>query len=486
MILPFVVSRPHSLLRTRRPLSALLLGVAVTALVTAPLPPGAPTGPAPARGASAVVVAAAGDIVGSCSGTSCDYGLVSNAIIASGATRVLALGDVSNNSGSASDYTTRFGTTWGRFKSSISPVPGNHDYGTSKAANYYAYFGSSAAHGPNGWYSLDVGAWHVVALNSNCSKVGGCQTGSAQEKWLKADLAASRTPCTLAFWHHPRYSSGHDGDNTFTADLYADLYAHGTDVLLSGHSHDYERFAPQNNASARDDAHGITQFVVGTGGAFFTGFGTTKPNSLARQKTAMGALILTLADTSYSWRFAPIAGKTYSDSGSASCHGSGTPAPRTVTFAPTDDATIAQASPTTTYGTASRLTVDGSPVTDSLLRFAVNGLGSCTVTGARLDLTVGSTTNDNSGRGGDVHGTTHSTWSQSNVTWNSAPAATPAVVGSLGAVAQGGRYGVDVGSLVKGEGVVTFRISNPSADGARYLSSEASSSLSPRLMLACG
>jgi acid phosphatase type 7 len=275
--------------------------------------------PATAGGGD-VVLLAAGDIVDTCaSTTSCNYAKVSEVILGDHPDVVLALGDISNNSGTMSDYTERFRPTWGRFQSVISPVPGNHDYAEAHAADYFAYFGS-AAHGPSGYYSFDVGSWHLVGLNSNCAEVGGCRSGSAQELWLRTDLAATTRSCVAAFWHHPRYSSGYGGNTTATADLYADLYAAGADVLLSGHSHDYERFAPQNNASHADPDHGIRQFVVGTGGAFFTGFGGIKSNSQTRQNSVPGALRLLLHRASYTWSFQPVAGRTYSDTGGATCH----------------------------------------------------------------------------------------------------------------------------------------------------------------------
>ena len=564
--------RYFSTISRRRRAGVVAVPAVLLVLALLPVLAGAPSA---AAASGDIVVAAAGDIIGTCSGSGCDYQKVGDVIRASGATRVLALGDISNNSGAASDYTGRFQTAWGSFKSAISPVPGNHDYGTPNAANYFSYFGA-AAHPPNGYYSLDLGSWHVVALNSNCAKVGGCAAGSLQETWLRTDLASDTSPCTLAFWHHPRYSSGHDGDNVFMKDLYADLYAHGADIVLSGHSHDYERFAPQDNASRLDTAHGIAQFVVGTGGAFFTGFGATKPNSLTRQNTAMGALVLTLHSGSYNWRFAPIAGASFTDSGSATCHGGGqgdqtpptTPSAlhttsvtstavglawnassdnvgvtgyrvyrdgtllttvggttptwtdgsvaagrsytyavsaidavgnesgratttvttpggtRTVVFAPTDDATIDQSAPTTNYGAASRLTVDNSPVNHLLLKFAVTGLGNCTVTGARLRLTVGTTTNDNSPRGGDFYAGTSSNWSESTVTWNTAPAAA-GTLASLGAVSLGTTYLVDVSALVHGETTVTIRATSTSTDGARYYSKEGSSTQAPQLQVSC-
>ena len=240
---------------------------------------------------------------------------------------VLTLGDNMQSDPSPTGFATVFDSTWGRVKPLIHPEAGNHDYGYSGAKGYYGYFGAAAGDPTKGYYSFEIGSWHVVALNSNCAKIaGGCASGGAQELWLRADLAAHPGQCTLAFDHHPRYSSGHEGDSTFMTDLYQDLYNAGADVLLSGHSHDYERFNPQNNAAQLDLNHGIAQFVVGTGGAFFTGLGTRHANSVASQNSTFGVLALTLHPSSYDWRFQPEAGKTWTDSGSRACHASTPPA----------------------------------------------------------------------------------------------------------------------------------------------------------------
>jgi hypothetical protein len=293
-------------------------GLAVATAGAAPARSSA-VAPVAATLASGPSLAAAGDIIGDCTGSSCGYQQTAAVIKSLNPTTVLALGDISNRSGSASDYTGPFNSSWGAFKAKIRPVPGNHDYGSAGAVNYFNYFGA-AAHPPRGYYSFDVGTWHIIAINSNCSQVGGCQAGSAQEKWLKTNLAQHPAACTLAFWHHPRYSSGHGGDNTSMKAIFQDLYNARADVVLSGHSHDYERFAPQNNASQLDTANGIRQFVVGTGGSFFTGFGTIKPNSLVRNNNTIGVLRMTLGTSSYSWKFVPVAGKTFTDSGTATCH----------------------------------------------------------------------------------------------------------------------------------------------------------------------
>jgi hypothetical protein len=238
------------------------------------------------------------------------------------ASKVLALGDLQYNSASLSNLRNSYNRSWGRLKPITSPAVGNHE---GNANGYFDYFnGTGAGNGPagargQGYYSFDVGNWHLIALNSNCARVA-CNAGSAQESWLRADLAAHPGACTLAFWHHPRFSSGHDGDGTFMQDIWMTLYNASVDVALVGHSHNYERFAPMNASGGLDRARGIREFVVGTGGAFFTGISSARPNSEARQNNTYGVLKLTLRFGSYEWRFVPEAGKTYSDSGSQACH----------------------------------------------------------------------------------------------------------------------------------------------------------------------
>jgi acid phosphatase type 7 len=278
------------------------------------------------------VIAAAGDIAcspsdsdfnsGNGTSTHCRQKYTSNLLVNAGLAKVLTLGDNQYNSGSFSNFQNSYDLSWGRVKSITRPSAGNHE--PHPSTGYFDYFnGSGVNSGPagergKGYYSFNVGAWHLIALNSNCP--GGCGAGSAQEQWLKADLAANPNTCTLAYWHHPRYSSGHDGDNTFMSDLYKALYNAGADVVLVGHSHNYERFAPQGTNANLDQANGIREFVVGTGGAFFTGLSTPHANSQVRQNNTYGVLKLTLHPASYDWRFEPESGKSFTDSGSSSCH----------------------------------------------------------------------------------------------------------------------------------------------------------------------
>jgi hypothetical protein len=199
-------------------------------------------------------------------------------------------------------------------------VPGNHDYHTARASGYFRYFGAAAGNPAKGYYSFDLGEWHLIALNSNCSDVGGCERGSAQVRWLRADLAAHASArCTLAYWHHPLFSSGVHGSNaTYTA-FWNELYAAGADVVLVGHDHDYERFAPQTPTGVLDTRRGIRQFVVGTGGRGLRRFKTIRSWSEVRDSTTFGVLRLALRPAGYAWRFVPAVG-SFTDSGTGGCH----------------------------------------------------------------------------------------------------------------------------------------------------------------------
>jgi hypothetical protein len=219
------------------------------------------------------------------------------------------------------EFANCYNPSWGRHKARTRPAPGNHEYYTAGASGYYNYFGAAAGDPSKGYYSYDLGAWHIVSLNSMCENVGGCGANSTMVSWLRQDLAAHPSSCTLAYWHHPVFSSGSDHGNDPKMIPSCDaLYAAGADVVLSGHDHDYERFAPQTASGVADSARGIREFVVGTGGRSHYSFGTIRANSQVRNSDTFGVLKLTLHPTSYDWQFVPEAGKTFSDSGSASCH----------------------------------------------------------------------------------------------------------------------------------------------------------------------
>jgi hypothetical protein len=232
---------------------------------------------------------------------------------------IAALGDIAYPDGRPQDFRC-YDASWGRFKARTRPAVGNHEYLTPAAAGYFDYFGAAAGERTKGYYSYDLGQWHVAVLNSNCRHVGGCQRGSPQERWLQADLAASRARCTVAYWHHPLFSSGDHGAHTNVRPLWEALFDAGAELVLVGHDHMYERFAPQTPAGQADAVRGIREFMVGTGGKNHTRIRRPQPNSEVRNDDTFGILRLTLRTASYSWRFVPEAGKTFGDAGSGVCH----------------------------------------------------------------------------------------------------------------------------------------------------------------------
>jgi hypothetical protein len=278
-----------------------------------------------------VVLAGAGDIANCGSpGAEITARLIEHALLGAPGAAVFTAGDNTNELVTdPAPLKPCFDPTWGRFKERIRPAPGNHDYFFEGASDYFAYFGAAAGEPGQGWYSYDLGGqppndagWHVVVLNSECDQVGGCQAGSPQETWLKADLATHPALCSLAIWHRPRYSSGYHGSLPATQDLWKDLYAAGAELVISGHDHDYERFAPMDAEGALDPAYGITQFVVGTGGV--PGPGAIRPTHAANSQVIItgvfGVLELSLSPGHYSWKFVAEPGKTEGDSGQGKCH----------------------------------------------------------------------------------------------------------------------------------------------------------------------
>ena len=229
---------------------------------------------------------------------------------------VFTAGDDAYPNGTAADFTSCYEPTWGRHKRRTRPAPGNHDYRSAGGAAYYAYFGAVAGDSGAGYYSYDLAGWHIISLNSNVAMAAG----SAQEQWLRADLAAHRAACTLAYWHHPRFSSGEHGSSTASEPLWQALYDANADVVIAGHDHTYERFAPQTPTGTLDSARGMREFVVGTGGASFYEFPTIRANSEVRNNTTHGVIKLTLRANGYDWEFVPVAGGTFRDSGSGRCH----------------------------------------------------------------------------------------------------------------------------------------------------------------------
>ena len=231
---------------------------------------------------------------------------------------VFTVGDNAYPNGTASNYSNCYEPTWGRHKARTRPAVGDNEYNSSSvAADYFNYFGAAAGDPTKGYYSYDLGNWHIIVLNSNCSQIGGCGTNSAQGQWLQADLAANPSMCTLAIHHEPLFSS--NGGYSSMRSFWNLLYAAGADIVLSGDRHNYERFAQQNPDGVADPGRGIRQFVVGTGGAGLSSFRLIAPNSEVRNSSTYGVLKLTLHPTSYDWQFIPVAGQTFSDSGSAQC-----------------------------------------------------------------------------------------------------------------------------------------------------------------------
>jgi hypothetical protein len=300
------------------------------------------------RGATASgdpVIAAAGDIAcdpassayngGNGTSSACRQKYTSDILVNGGFAAVLALGDNQYYCGSLSAYDKVFDPTWGRVKSITRPTTGNHEYLTSggsggstgcdstnaNAAGYFGYFGSTGGQPGKGYYSFDIGGdWHLIALNSQCSHAGGCGSGTAQYTWLQNDLAAHAGECILAYWHIPLFSSGGRAAAN-SRPFWNLLYTAHADVILNGHDHIYERFAPQDPSGKLDRANGIPEFIVGTGGANHTSIVSVAANSVVHDTTTYGVLELTLHQGSYNWQFVPAAGNgTFTDSGSATCH----------------------------------------------------------------------------------------------------------------------------------------------------------------------
>ncbi len=238
---------------------------------------------------------------------------------------VFAAGDLAYEKGSADDFKNCYDPAWGRFKERTKPALGNHEYVDPAASGYFQYWGAQAGPVGKGYYSYDLGAWHIVVLNTNCSAkdLGGCAAGSPQETWLRADLAEHPEACVLAYGHHALFSSGvfkKHAVHPELKELWEDLYAAHADLVLAGHEHSYERFAPQDPEGNADPVHGIREIVAGTGGRSHDLLGFATPNSEVRDWETFGVLKLTLSPEKYSWQFVPEEGKTFRDSGSGRCH----------------------------------------------------------------------------------------------------------------------------------------------------------------------
>jgi hypothetical protein len=236
---------------------------------------------------------------------------------------IAALGDLAYQHGSREDFARCFGPSWGRFRDRIRPATGNHDHSTKKARGYAGYFGERGAADSQFRYGYDLGAWHVVVLDSDCWRVGGCGIDDPQARWMRAELRRHARRCTLAYWHRPPFSSGRYGDAKDTAyarALWQVAVEEGVDVVLTGHEHSYERFAPMDVAGAAD-ARGPRLFVVGTGGGNLRPYRRPRlPTTRVRNDDTWGVLRLTLRPTGYAWRFLPVRGGRFADAGSARCH----------------------------------------------------------------------------------------------------------------------------------------------------------------------
>ena len=353
----------------------------------------------PAAAAADPVIAAAGDIAcdpansafnnGLGTSSSCREEYTSNLLVNGGFSAILDLGDNQYYCGGYQAFLQSYDPSWGRVKSITHPSVGNHEYLTSGgtgcditnegAAGYYQYFGAAAGTAGQGYYSFDVGAWHLIALNSNCGNAGGCGSTSPQYKWLAADLAAHPNQCTLAYWHIPLYSSGGRA-NANSKPFWTLLYAAHVDVVLNGHDHIYERFTPQTPTGTVDQTLGIREFIAGTGGADHTSITTVAANSEVRNASTFGVLELTLHSGSYDWQFVPEAGKTFTDSGTQACHSASnsstsTPTPTstsslTNTITPTGSLTASATltstiTPTLTFTPTDTQVASGTPAATS-------------------------------------------------------------------------------------------------------------------------
>lgn len=296
---------------------AAALALCVAAAVSSVVVPASLGRSSAAAATSDPVLAAVGDI--SCAGgsavtaTTCQQAATAALAKASDITAVQTLGDNQYYDGTSAQFASGYAKSWGAVKWKTHPAPGNHEYNTAGASGYYGYFGAAAGDPARGYYSYDLGAWHVVVLNSEISFAAG----STQDTWFRNDLAAHPVRCTAAVWHEPVFSSR--GGDAGRLRLFTDAYNGGVDVVLNGHQHDYERFAPLAPSGAVDSARGVREFVVGTGG--YSVWRSSSALSTSRSiGSSFGILRLTLHATSYDWRFVPIAGSSYTDAGTASCH----------------------------------------------------------------------------------------------------------------------------------------------------------------------
>ena len=369
---------------------------------------------------------------------------------------VFTLGDNVYPDGTASEFSNCYGPTWGRHKNRTRPSAGNHDYHVNGASGYYGYFGSAASPLDNncasnckGYYSYNLGAWHIIALNSE----SGYSSGSAQVQWLRADLAANQNVCTLAYWHHPRFSSGQHGNIARSQPFWDALYEYGADVVLSGHDHTYERFAPQNPNGQADSNRGIREFVVGTGGAGLYPFPTIQPNSQVRNNTTYGVLKLTLHATSYDWQFVPIAGQNFTDSGSSNCVGGSTNPTPTRTRTPTSGPTPTRTRTPTPGPTPTRTRTPTAISTSTVMH--VGDLDGSSTGSGKWTATVTITVHD-ANHNPVANATVSGNWS------NGTSGSSSCTTGSNGSCT------VSKSDLRRGKNSVTFTVNNVTRSASTY------------------
>ncbi len=270
-----------------------------------------------------VVLVGAADIAACGLGVSNPFAEATATLLDSIPGKVFVAGDLAYPNGTETEFGRCYDSTWGRHRSRTTPAPGLHDFIAPNAQGYFNYFGPLAGDPTKGYYSYNYGAWHVVIVNDICTSaagVKGCTATSPEGQWLQADLAANPTTCTVAIWHQPLYTSESIDLTTAMRPFWQILYNAGADLVINGHAHNYERFAPQDPNGNLDLARGLREFIVGTGGETLENFTNILPNSEIRNSSTYGVLKLTLHATSYDWQFIPVAGQTFTDSGTQACH----------------------------------------------------------------------------------------------------------------------------------------------------------------------
>src|SRR5829696_6335850 len=491
----------------------------------------------PSNAAGDPVIAAAGDIAcdpaagdyNGGDGTAIDCAQRRTAALLTGVDAVLPLGDEQYVCGGLRAFNQSYDPTWGQHKQISHPVPGNHEYQTSggtdcstrpDAAGYFTYFGAAAGDPAKGYYSYDLGSWHIVALNSElCFMPEGCSAGSPQEVWLKNDLAAHPAACTLAYWHEPRFASSPGGGDGVADPLWRDLYTAGADVVLNGHHHWYERFALQH-PSGQADPNGIREFIVGTGGESHVPLSTRRPNSQVSNDSTFGVLKMTLHVGSYDWSFVPEAGATFSDSGTTSCHQTGstttttgstttsgsttttttgptttssptttsgstttttTPRPGTATLAPSDDSYTSLTNPTGTHGSDGSVNINsGSAERRAFLKFNVAAIPAG-ATNVAATLRLYSQSPATSAVTFTVSQVAPG-WSEATLTWNNQPASGTVVTTRAG-LTSGAYNSFNLSSLVSGNGTYAVVVTGSDTTQRYFSSKESSPNFPPQLQL---